>query len=282
MADETTSVPEFAKLSARDSALSEVITPEFLERFEVHSYRNASRILATACKSEFAELVEALMSFSIQTDDVVKPGGNKSVMAKSVDELLNPKGWRECRIRGDLVVKRTTVVPNPKFELDGAKKGEKKTVADEQLYRIDGFIDGHKIDFVKNRVAFDVEWNSKDQTFDRDLYAARTFYECGIVDAAILLTRSKSLGPVFAEIGSRVNMPNFKSKYGASTTWMGKLLYRLDAGRGGGCPILAIGIKPPVIGDFDAWKLGHPPIAGKELAVEDLTDEDDVEEDGED
>lgn len=116
MTDQTEGASTFSKLSARDAALHELITSDFLDRFEVHSYRNASRILATACKSEFAELLEALMSFSIKTEDVVKPGGNKSAMAKGIDELLNPKGWRECRIRGDLVVKRTTVVPNPKFE----------------------------------------------------------------------------------------------------------------------------------------------------------------------
>ena len=31
-------------------------------------------------------------------------------------------------------------------------------------------------------------------------------------------------------------------KYGASTTWIGKLTYRLDSRRNGGCPVLAIGI----------------------------------------
>jgi hypothetical protein len=41
------------------------------------------------------------------------------------------------------------------------------------------------------------------------------------------------------------------SKYGASTTWMGKLIYRLNAGRNGGCPVLAIGIKPTAVSD---WK----------------------------
>lgn len=30
------------------------------------------------------------------------------------------------------------------------------------------------------KIAFDVEWNSKDQTFDRDLYAFRSFSECGM------------------------------------------------------------------------------------------------------
>jgi len=36
-------------------------------------------------------------------------------------------------------------------------------------------------------------------------------------------------------------------KYGASTTWMGKLEYRLKSRRNGGCPILAIGIKKSCI-----------------------------------
>ena len=47
---------------------------------------------------------------------------------------------------------------------------------------------------------------------------------------------------------------SIKYKYGASTTWMGKLLPRLDSRRNGGCPILAIGIKKEVISD---WKEGY-------------------------
>ena len=41
-----------------------------------------------------------------------------------------------------------------------------------------------------------------------------------------------------------------QQKYGASTTWMGKLIYRLNAGRNGGCPVLAIGIGPGCISDW--------------------------------
>jgi hypothetical protein len=33
------------------------------------------------------------------------------------------------------------------------------------------------------------------------------------------------------------------NKYGASTTHLGKLIPRIAGGRGGGCPILAFGIK---------------------------------------
>lgn len=268
---------DYIKLSAKDSALGDVFPAEFLAKFEVHSYRNAARILATACKAELDELIETLIGFSIRTEDIVRPGGNKSLIAKSMDDLLVPKGWYESRIQGDLVVKKTTAVPNRQQTGDSARS--RKSSAEEVYYKIDGFIDGHKIDFVKNRVAFDMEWNSKDQTFDRDLYAARTFYECGIVDAGVLLTRSKELGPIFAEIGSRVNINGFKNKYGASTTWMGKLLYRLDAGRGGGCPVLALGIKPAAILDFEDWKADHP-VINTHIAVDDLVegDEDPLDE----
>lgn len=264
-------------ISAKDSDLGGVLPPEFLDRYEVHSYRNAARLLATASPADFAELIETLMQFTISTQEMVEKGKNKSKIALKMDGFLNPRGWYETRIRGDMIIETTTTQPNPLY---GTKKSEKKTVRGCRMFRINSIIDGHKIDFVKNRVAFDMEWNSKDQTFDRDLYAMRTFYEAGIIDAGVLLTRDTTLAPVFAEIGSRVHIPNFKSKYGASTTWMGKLTYRLDAGRGGGCPVLAIGIKPAVVADYEDWKIANPPI-GKLIDVGDLVEGDVDEESGE-
>lgn len=246
---------DYLALSAKDGDLGNLFSTAFLERFEVHSYRNASRILFSANPTEMEELVKSLMKFSISTEEIVSAGGNKSSIAKNMDTLLHPLGWHESRIVGDLIVRRLTVTART---ADSALGRAKKAAFEERKYRIKNYIDGHKIDFLKNRVAFDMEWNSKDQTFDRDLYAARTFYECGIIDVGVLLTRSKALGSVFSDIGSRINIKDFKAKYGASTTWMGKLLYRLDAGRGGGCPILALGIKPAVIHDLGEWKSAHP------------------------
>jgi hypothetical protein len=46
-------------------------------------------------------------------------------------------------------------------------------------------------------------------------------------------------------------------KYGAATTWMGKLLYRLNAGRHGGCPVLVFGITPEVIEDWIQFQEEH-------------------------
>lgn len=41
------------------------------------------------------------------------------------------------------------------------------------------------------------------------------------------------------------------NKYGASTTWIGKLIYRLNSRRNGGCPILAVGIKKSCIEGYE-------------------------------
>jgi len=103
---------------------------------------------------------------------------------------------------------------------------------------------------VKDKVAFDLEWNSKDQTFDRDLLAMRTYFDCGIIDVGIIVTRSEELNDIFRAI--KVNdSETLIKKYGASTTWMGKLLPRLNSRRNGGCPILAVGIKKKCVVD---WK----------------------------
>ena len=209
-------------------SLTNYLPAEILDTYEIYNFRHAAEVLATSCPDELMELVGALSAFRLSTGDILAKGGNESQITKRVATLLRPNYWFETRIRGDLIITIETHTDT------GVAKTEE---------RIDDFMDGHKIDFVKNRVAFDLEWNSKDQTFDRDLYAFRAFHEAGIVSAAVLLTRSASLNDVFKELG-------VMAKYGASTTWMGKLLYRLRAGRNGGCPVLVLGITPKLIEDW--------------------------------
>jgi hypothetical protein len=200
-------------------------------------------------------------------EDILKKGGNKSQIAKKLEAVLHPLGWNETRITGDLVVRKranalNTRTRSPKF----------LKVDDASLLK--NFLDGHQIDFVKGRVAFDLEWNSKDQTFDRDLYAMRAFYECGIIDAGIILTRSTELTSMLADIASRLDaLKTFKDKYGASTTWMGKLDYRINAGRAGGCPILALGFREAVFTELSSWRASHP-IVDTSVTVDTLMEED--------
>lgn len=250
------------------------------EIYEVHNYRSAGQVLSTNCTAEFQEIIEALRAFRLTIADIRKPGGNESEIPKKISAQLRTRGWAETRIKGDLIItkvsgttkkgKRTEDEADDDSEaevLEDIRELAKKGFNVEKIVR-ENFLDGHKVDFVKNRVAFDVEWNSKDQTFDRDLYAFRAFHECDLIDAAVLLTRSASLNPVFAALGAELNEDGTEkrtksgkpkllmSKYGASTTWMGKLLYRLNAGRHGGCPVLALGITDKLITD---WTPNDPP-----------------------
>lgn len=185
--------------------------------YECYDYQNCAAVLTIEFPDLFSEICGVLLSFRFTDGQVLAPGGNESQIPKAFSEVLRPLGWRERQFTTKLLVNDKPVSS-----------------------------DTHKVDYVKEQVAFDLEWNSKDQTFDRDLFAFRTFFEYRAIAAAVLVTRSNDLDSYFASLGRAIDKHGIereiKSKYGASTTHMRKLLPRLDAGRNGGCPVLAIGI----------------------------------------
>jgi len=218
--------------------LKGIFSENIRRKFELYSYRNAGSILSHSFPEQFKQIADALESFEITKQMIRIPGGSKGPIAKYVDTLFSDD-WPETRISADLHVKL----------LHAQKKNE---IIKE--YTRNGYLDGHRIDFVSGRVALDFEWNSKDQTYDRDLYAFSAFYEAGAIDVGIILTRGSSLDNAFFRSLGKVlekddseGAEDVYKKFGASTTWMGKLLYRLDAGRNGGCPVLAIGITPDCV-----------------------------------
>lgn len=226
--------------------LREYIAPDLLEKFEFYSYNHALEIITQAFPAEWSEIVDCLRQLRITTDDLRESGGNETKIPKKFDDVLYPRGWREIRISGDLHIKF--------YPRQAEQRGRFSQEPFEEKV-IPGYIDGHNIDFLKNRIAFDLEWNSKDQTFDRDLLAMRTYYDCDLVSAGIIITRSAELNDIFKTIydydGKTRQWKPILRKYGASTTWMGKLTYRLDSRRNGGCPILAVGIRKPCITDWE-------------------------------
>ncbi len=212
------------------------IPEDIADLYEVHDYKHAAAILSNEFPNEFNEIIGALRVFRLKVQDIIDKGGNESAIPKLVSDILRPLEWKEQQLKAEMVV-------------DG------KTVS----------ADTHLVDYIKGRVAFDLEWNSKDQTYDRDLFAFRTFHEYGKISVGILLTRSNDLDDVFLALGEYTDkdgkVKKVISKFGASTTHMGKLLPRLDAGRGGGCPVLVFGITPQVLSD---WK-DHPKnVVGKQ------------------
>ena len=189
-------------------SLEKYIPKDIRALYDVHDYRHAACILANEFPSEFKEICDALREFSFTESEITSGGGSESGIPKKFSSLLRHRGWTEERM-------------SVKIQVNDSERP----------------IDSHFVDYCKGRVAFDLEWNSKDQTFDRDLYAFRMFWDYDKISVGVLVTRGESLNDVFRELG-------IMQKYGASTTWIGKLLPRLDAGRNGGCPVLVFGITP--------------------------------------
>lgn len=171
------------------------IPEDIKQLYEIHDYRHAAAILCNEFPTEFQEVTEALQALRITVQDIIDPGGNESRIPKIVSEIMRPLGWREDKLTAKLVV-------------------------DDQPVQSDT----HKVDYIKGKVAFDLEWNSKDQTFDRDLFAFRIFFDYGRISLGVLLTRSNSLDPVFKALGEYEDrygtVRKVKDKYGASTTHM--------------------------------------------------------------
>lgn len=214
--------------------MEKYIMNDLFDKFEFYNYGHALEILSESFPEEWNDIQNCLRQFRITKEELLAAGGNETAMPKKFDDVLYPLGWREIRITGDLLVK---LFPRGKSRGKFLKKPY-----EERL--VEGYIDGHNIDFVKGKVAFDLEWNSKDQTFDRDLMAMRTYFDCGLIDVGIIITRAEELNDIFMALG-------IKQKYGSSTTWTGKLEYRLKARRNGSCPILAVGIKKACVEGFE-------------------------------
>lgn len=212
------------------------IDSDIQTKYDFFDYGHALEILYESFPEEWNEIQTALRRLKLTVSDVSQSGGNESPIPKKFDDVLYPYGWREIRISGDLIVKKYPRQTRQRRGRFASEPFEEET--------IEGYIDGHNIDFLKNKVAFDLEWNSKDQTFDRDLLAMRTYFDCGLIDVGVIVTRSEELNEIFKDL-------NIMAKYGASTTWMGKLLYRLDSRRNGGCPILAVGIKKECVEGYE-------------------------------
>lgn len=189
----------------------EYIPEDIAKLYEVHDYKHAAAIICNEFPEEFGQLCSVLRRFRLTEGDILSAGGSESNIPKRFSSLLRPLGWEERQLNGRMIAD------------------------DEEVSS-----DTHMIDYLKGRIAFDLEWNSKDQTFDRDLYAFRAFFEYNRISAGVLVTRSNDLNEVFKRLDVR-------GKYGASTTHMGKLLPRLRAGRSGGCPVLVFGITTRLI-----------------------------------
>ena len=179
-----------------------------LQNYEVHEWHHATAVLHTDFPQEFADLVNVLTKFGLPQSSIVTPGGRKSPISIAINGMFDELGWEEKSF-------------DVKITVDGASHPSPT----------------HNVDYYKNNIAIETEWNNKDPFYDRDLNNFRLLHTLGVVSVGVIITRASSLQQIFNDLGRG-------KSFGRSTTHMSKLLPKAEGGGAGGCPVLAFGITP--------------------------------------
>jgi hypothetical protein len=182
------------------------------DRYEVHEWKHACAVLKQDFPEQWNDVISILNRFKLRRSDVLAAGGGLSKISQWFNLAFKEKGW-------------------------DVKAFQTKIVVDEKTIETPT----HAVDCVKGRVALEIEWSNKDPFFDRDLNNFRLLSDLRAISVGIIITKSDELSEVFQKLG-----PEVWSKYGWSTTWMKKLLPRINGGGGGGCPVLVFGITKKV------------------------------------
>lgn len=183
-----------------------LLPKEIRDSYQIEERHHACSILRTDFPEQWKDLVAVLRDFKLRRSDIAAGGGNKSPISRGIDALFFRRGWAEKSF-------------DIKVTVDGAE-----TLSPT-----------HHVDYYKNRVAVETEWNNKDPFFDRDLTTFRLLFELNVLSVGVIITRADELQDLFAEMGK-------KGAAGAATTHMSKLLPKMYNRASGGCPVLALGI----------------------------------------
>lgn len=178
-----------------------------LTKFETVESHHAASILYSDLRAEWDDLIAMLTQFTLRRSDILTPGGGKSPISRGINGFFYSRQWKEH---------------NFKIQV---KADDSVTLAPT-----------HHVDYFRNRVAIETEWNNKDPFFDRDLTTFRLLFELNVLSVGIIITRASELQDIFDELGKG-------RSFGNSTTHMGKLIPKLNNRASGGAPVLAFGIK---------------------------------------
>jgi hypothetical protein len=187
-------------------------------RYELHDRHHACAILASDFPKQFADINYCLKRFDLLRSEIMAPGGSKTLIAQRLEKLFAVRKWKAKSTDVKMVV--------------GDREHAAKT---------------HEIDLCKDRVACEIQWNSKDGVFSRDLGTFRVLHEWDLISAGIIITRCDELQELFDSLGwtkDKNGKPQkIGKKYGQSTTHVSKVLSRLDSRDAGMCPMLVVGIR---------------------------------------
>lgn len=177
-------------------------------KFRIYNYRHADIILRYGFPDEYRDLLEILTNYKLLHSQIVKAGGAKSAIAQGLDDDFSRLGWIE-----------------KKWDVDVLIDGETRDSPT------------HKVDYYRNRIAVETEWNNKDPFYDRDLNNFRLLHALDVISVGIIITRATELHDVLYTLRAR-------QSYGASTTHHSKVLPKIAGGGAAECPLLVFAILP--------------------------------------
>lgn len=140
--------------------------------YQVEERHHACSILKIDFPEQWKNLVDVLREFKLQKSHIAMKGGNKSPISRAIDALFFERAWVE-------------------------KSFDIKVTADGQ----ETLAPTHHVDYYKNRVAVETEWNNKDPFFDRDLTTFRLLFELNVLSVGIIITRADELQTLFMKLG---------------------------------------------------------------------------------
>lgn len=175
-------------------------------KYEIHEWKHACAVLKGDFPDEWNDIISILIDFKLKKSNILSPGGGLSLISQWFNKAFSLKNWVEKGFDTQIVVDK--------------QKMSSPT---------------HKVDCVKSRVALEIEWSNKDPFYDRDLNNFRLLFDLRAISVGVIITKSDELSEIFRKLSEW-------TKYGWSSTWMKKLLPRIEGGGGGGCPILVFGI----------------------------------------
>lgn len=181
--------------------------------YAVRNINYGMELLVNAFPAHHTSLVRALETWNVSWTDIEAGGGNKSRVSRHFDEAFEGEGWKETsleleiRLSGITTIARTHKIdlfkPGPRGELPG--------------------------------VGVELEWNNKDEFFDRDLINFEAIHRARGLAVGIVMTRGPRLQDTLRKRGLK--------KFGARSAHWEKLMQRLDLGRGGATPVVALGLE---------------------------------------
>lgn len=228
------------------------------KKYSFVEVRNAAAVISSSCPKEWEQVITYLKKYKLQTHELMTPGGSKSLVVASLENLFYADGWLETRVDTEQIVykvsKRTGErTPIKLTEYDTKGRLQINEVA-PQVDISSTFQEGYLIDALKGRLAIDIEWNAKDGNLDRDISAYRAWYDLGLIDGAILITKEMNscrnlVTKIWSDYQSQLPKDHTdKNKKipvdlgTTTTTSLEKARERIKRGDAGGCPILIVGL----------------------------------------